>query len=205
MTLLRLHRNALCGKLQCSNVQAVTVFGIEPSIISTPIAGGKCYGVDFMLGSDVPDPGMVNEGSKCGDNKVSKQSAPTPQGAGPNHVRRVDARLSSCGVQVCVNFECSSVDALNYDCDVEKKCHGHGVRHVCPSGVSHADLSVHPSVPQVTHTDPSARLSLRCVTVTETVTVMTAGLHLSVRSKVTEEAWTAVPPGTVPSFNLISH
>uniref|UniRef100_A0AAQ4PGN3 ADAM metallopeptidase domain 9 n=1 Tax=Gasterosteus aculeatus aculeatus TaxID=481459 RepID=A0AAQ4PGN3_GASAC len=93
-------RNALCGKLQCSNVQAVTVFGIEPSIISTPIAGGKCYGVDFMLGSDVPDPGMVNEGSKW---------------AGPNHV--------------CVNFECSSVDALNYDCDVEKKCHGHGVRH----------------------------------------------------------------------------
>ncbi|XP_075938538.1 disintegrin and metalloproteinase domain-containing protein 9-like isoform X1 [Anarhichas minor] len=90
-------RNARCGKLQCSNVQAVTVFGIEPSIISTPIGGAKCYGVDFMLGSDVPDPGMVNEGSKCGDNKV------------------------------CMNFECSSIDILNYDCDVEKKCHGHGV------------------------------------------------------------------------------
>lgn len=90
-------RNALCGKLQCSNVQAVTVFGIEPSIISTPILGGKCYGVDFMLGSDVPDPGMVAEGTKCGEDKV------------------------------CMNFECSSVDVLNYDCDVEKKCHGHGV------------------------------------------------------------------------------
>ncbi|KAM7018755.1 disintegrin and metalloproteinase domain-containing protein 9 isoform 2-T2 [Tautogolabrus adspersus] len=89
-------RNAQCGKLQCSNVQAVTVFGIEPSIISTPIAGGKCYGVDFMLGSDVPDPGMVNEGTKCGDNKV------------------------------CMNFECRSADILNYDCDVEKKCNGHG-------------------------------------------------------------------------------
>ncbi|KAK5870588.1 hypothetical protein PBY51_003524 [Eleginops maclovinus] len=92
-------RNALCGKLQCSNVQAVTVFGIEPSIITTPIGSGgaKCYGVDFMLGSDVPDPGMVNEGSKCGDNKV------------------------------CMNFECRGVEVLNYDCDVEKKCHGHGV------------------------------------------------------------------------------
>ncbi|XP_071755209.2 disintegrin and metalloproteinase domain-containing protein 9 [Centroberyx gerrardi] len=90
-------RNALCGKLQCSNVQAVTVFGIEPSIISTPFAGTKCYGVDFMLGSDVPDPGMVNEGTKCGENKV------------------------------CMNFECRSADVLNYDCDVEKKCHGHGV------------------------------------------------------------------------------
>lgn len=63
----------MCGKLQCSNVQAKTVFGIEPSIISTPIAGGKCYGVDFMLGSDVPDPGMVNEGTKCGENKVRRR------------------------------------------------------------------------------------------------------------------------------------
>ncbi|XP_035772318.1 disintegrin and metalloproteinase domain-containing protein 9-like [Neolamprologus brichardi] len=90
-------RNAMCGKLQCSNVQAKTVFGIEPSIISTPIAGGKCYGVDFMLGSDVPDPGMVNEGTKCGENKV------------------------------CVNFECRGADVLSYDCDVHTKCHGHGV------------------------------------------------------------------------------
>ncbi|XP_035021142.1 disintegrin and metalloproteinase domain-containing protein 9 isoform X1 [Hippoglossus stenolepis] len=90
-------RNALCGKLQCSNVQTVTVFGIEPSIISTPIGGAKCYGVDFMLGSDVPDPGMVSEGTKCGDDKV------------------------------CMNFECRSADVMNFDCDVGKKCHGQGV------------------------------------------------------------------------------
>lgn len=81
------HRNALCGKLQCSNIQAgkVTVFGIEPSIISTPIAGGKCYGVDFRLGSDVPDPGMVNEGTKCGDNKVRK-------GGGRNRKEEVEEK-----------------------------------------------------------------------------------------------------------------
>lgn len=30
-------------------------------------------------------------------------------------------------VQVCMNFECRSAEVLNYDCDVEKKCHGHGV------------------------------------------------------------------------------
>lgn len=66
----RLHRNALCGKLQCSNIQASIVFGIQPSIISTSIGGAKCYGVDFRLGSDVPDPGMVTEGTKCGDDKV---------------------------------------------------------------------------------------------------------------------------------------
>lgn len=46
------------------------MFGILPSIITTPIHGATCFGVDFMLGSDVPDPGMVNEGTKCGDNKV---------------------------------------------------------------------------------------------------------------------------------------
>lgn len=70
------YRNAMCGKLQCSNVESGTIFGIAPSIISTPIgtSGAKCYGVDFMLGSDVPDPGMVNEGTKCGDNKVRRKS-----------------------------------------------------------------------------------------------------------------------------------
>lgn len=67
-----LHRNALCGKLQCSNIQTSSVFGIQPSIISTSIDGAKCYGVDFRLGSDVPDPGMVNEGTKCGEDKVRR-------------------------------------------------------------------------------------------------------------------------------------
>lgn len=90
-------KNALCGKLQCSNVQEMTLFGIKPAIISTPIAGAKCYGVDFQLGSDVPDPGMVAEGTKCGDKKV------------------------------CVNSECRGEQELGYDCDVAGKCHGHGV------------------------------------------------------------------------------
>uniref|UniRef100_A0A8C1ZGI5 ADAM metallopeptidase domain 9 n=1 Tax=Cyprinus carpio TaxID=7962 RepID=A0A8C1ZGI5_CYPCA len=89
-------RNAMCGKLQCENVLSSVIFGIKPSIIQTPIADTTCWGVDFLLGSDVPDPGMVNEGTKCGENKV------------------------------CLNFECKSAEVLNYDCDVEKKCHGHG-------------------------------------------------------------------------------
>lgn len=64
----------MCGKLQCSNVQKVTVFNIEPSIIITPIGRDKCYGVDFMLGLDVPDPGMVNEGTKCGEDQVRRRT-----------------------------------------------------------------------------------------------------------------------------------
>lgn len=60
----------MCGKLQCENVKAMPVFGIKPAIIQTPIRGTTCWGVDFQLGSDVPDPGMVNEGTKCGNGKV---------------------------------------------------------------------------------------------------------------------------------------
>uniref|UniRef100_A0A674H586 ADAM metallopeptidase domain 9 n=1 Tax=Taeniopygia guttata TaxID=59729 RepID=A0A674H586_TAEGU len=89
--------NAMCGKLQCENVKAMPVFGIKPAIIQTPIRGTTCWGVDFQLGSDVPDPGMVNEGTKCGYGKI------------------------------CRHFQCVSASVLNYDCDVEKQCHGHGV------------------------------------------------------------------------------
>ncbi|XP_017687393.1 PREDICTED: disintegrin and metalloproteinase domain-containing protein 9-like [Lepidothrix coronata] len=91
--------NAMCGKLQCENVKAMPVFGIKPAIIQTPLGDTDttCWGVDFQLGSDVPDPGMVNEGTKCGNGKI------------------------------CRHFQCVSASVLNYDCDVEKQCHGHGV------------------------------------------------------------------------------
>ncbi|NXJ32488.1 ADAM9 protein, partial [Ciconia maguari] len=89
--------NAMCGKLQCENVKTMPVFGIKPAIIQTPIRGTTCWGVDFQLGSDVPDPGMVNEGTKCDTGKI------------------------------CRHFQCVSASVLNYDCDVERQCHGHGV------------------------------------------------------------------------------
>ncbi|XP_054853711.1 disintegrin and metalloproteinase domain-containing protein 9 isoform X3 [Eublepharis macularius] len=90
-------RNAMCGKLQCENVKTLPVFGIEPAIIQSTIKGSVCWGVDFQLGSDVPDPGMVNEGTKCAPGKI------------------------------CKHFECVDVAVLNYDCDVHSKCNGHGV------------------------------------------------------------------------------
>uniref|UniRef100_A0A8C8SBP4 ADAM metallopeptidase domain 9 n=1 Tax=Pelusios castaneus TaxID=367368 RepID=A0A8C8SBP4_9SAUR len=93
--------NAMCGKLQCENVKTMPVFGIAPAIIQTPIRGTirdtTCWGVDFKLGSDVPDPGMVNEGTKCANGKI------------------------------CRHFQCVNVSVLNYDCDLQNKCHGHGV------------------------------------------------------------------------------
>uniref|UniRef100_A0A384BQH6 ADAM metallopeptidase domain 9 n=1 Tax=Ursus maritimus TaxID=29073 RepID=A0A384BQH6_URSMA len=97
VTVVKTVGNALCGKLQCENVQEMPVFGIVPAIIQTPSKGTKCWGVDFQLGSDVPDPGMVNEGTRCDDGKI------------------------------CRNFQCVNASVLNYDCDIQKKCHGHGV------------------------------------------------------------------------------
>uniref|UniRef100_A0A8C5R255 ADAM metallopeptidase domain 9 n=1 Tax=Leptobrachium leishanense TaxID=445787 RepID=A0A8C5R255_9ANUR len=90
-------RNAVCGKLQCENVESMPIFGIQPSIIKTSIQGTVCWGVDFQLGSDVPDPAMVNEGSKCDEGKI------------------------------CRNYECVDASVLNYDCDVQTKCGGNGV------------------------------------------------------------------------------
>ncbi|KAM4675578.1 disintegrin and metalloproteinase domain-containing protein 9 [Discoglossus pictus] len=90
-------RNALCGKLQCENADSVTIFGIEPSTIKTKIKDTTCWGVDFQLGSDVPDPAMVNEGTKCGNGKV------------------------------CRSFQCVNASTLNYDCDIQKKCGGNGL------------------------------------------------------------------------------
>nr|XP_033803947.1 disintegrin and metalloproteinase domain-containing protein 9 [Geotrypetes seraphini] len=90
-------RNAKCGKLQCENVETMPIFGIKPATIKTPIGSTFCWGVDFQLGSDVPDPGMVNEGTKCESGKV------------------------------CKDFKCLNASVLNYDCDIQKKCNGHGV------------------------------------------------------------------------------
>lgn len=46
---------------------------------------------------------------------------------------------------------------------------------------------------------PHLCVSVRCVTATGTVTARTAGLRPSVSSGATAGAWTADPPGTVPS------
>ncbi|KAJ7305204.1 hypothetical protein JRQ81_011113 [Phrynocephalus forsythii] len=93
-----LSRNAMCGKLQCENVKTLPVFGIKPAIIQSPVKTSTCWGVDFQLGSDVPDPGMVNEGTKCAPGKV------------------------------CKHYQCVDAAVLGYDCDIKNRCNGQGVR-----------------------------------------------------------------------------
>ncbi|XP_043911968.1 disintegrin and metalloproteinase domain-containing protein 9-like [Protopterus annectens] len=63
----------------------------------TTIGNSKCANAAFNLGSDVPDPGYVKKGTRCAEGKV------------------------------CANFACVNASVLGYDCDVQKKCNGHGV------------------------------------------------------------------------------
>lgn len=70
--LLNLHyRNAMCGKVQCTNVNlSKPPNGAQVSI--QIIDGATCVNADFNLGTDVRDPAYVNPGSPCDKGKVSK-------------------------------------------------------------------------------------------------------------------------------------
>ncbi|KAK0142131.1 Disintegrin and metalloproteinase domain-containing protein 9 [Merluccius polli] len=90
--------DAMCGKLQCTNVDA----NKPPpgGVISNEIVNGsKCVNADFNLGPDVVDPAYVNPGSPC-------------------------AKAKTCLDFKCVN---ASVLLPNLDCDAQTTCNGHGV------------------------------------------------------------------------------
>uniref|UniRef100_A0A8C3MW53 Uncharacterized protein n=1 Tax=Geospiza parvula TaxID=87175 RepID=A0A8C3MW53_GEOPR len=57
-------RDAKCGKIQCQG-------GANRPVIGTN-EGGKilCRGTHVYLGDDMPDPGLVLAGTKCGDGKI---------------------------------------------------------------------------------------------------------------------------------------
>lgn len=63
----------------------------------TTIGNSECVNADFNLGSDVQDPGYVKKGTRCAEGKI------------------------------CDNFACVNASELGYDCDIQKKCNGHGV------------------------------------------------------------------------------
>ncbi|XP_044155791.1 disintegrin and metalloproteinase domain-containing protein 9-like isoform X2 [Bufo gargarizans] len=86
--------DSLCGKLQCTG----TYIKIPNStIVSHYYNGVDCISIDFDLGSDVPDPGLVHQGSPCAEGKA------------------------------CVNYKCQNASALGFNCDIKGKCHDHGV------------------------------------------------------------------------------
>lgn len=71
-------RDAKCGKIQCQGGANRPVIGTNAVSIETNIPlqeGGRilCRGTHVYLGDDMPDPGLVLSGTKCGDGTVSGQ------------------------------------------------------------------------------------------------------------------------------------
>ncbi|KAG9484622.1 hypothetical protein GDO78_007989 [Eleutherodactylus coqui] len=87
--------DSLCGKLQCMGVTLVQK--PNTTVIINDYDGQKCWSVDFNLGPDVPDPGLVHPGSPCAQGKA------------------------------CVNYKCQNASALGFTCDIKGKCNDHGV------------------------------------------------------------------------------
>lgn len=71
-------RDAKCGKIQCQGGANRPVIGTNAVSIETNIPlqeGGRilCRGTHVYLGDDMPDPGLVLAGTKCGDGLVSDE------------------------------------------------------------------------------------------------------------------------------------
>ncbi len=69
------YRDAKCGKIQCQGGANRPVIGTNAVSIETNIPmqeGGRilCRGTHVYLGDDMPDPGLVLTGTKCGDGMV---------------------------------------------------------------------------------------------------------------------------------------
>ncbi|KAM4644859.1 disintegrin and metalloproteinase domain-containing protein 2-like [Amazona ochrocephala] len=89
--------NLGCGKLVCVYPNRLPFTKLKGAIIYAHVQEHLCVSFDFMKGPTVFDPLMVKEGTKCGPGKV------------------------------CLNGTCQPHSVLNYDCNVQEKCHGHGV------------------------------------------------------------------------------
>ncbi|NXY81039.1 ADAM9 protein, partial [Alcedo cyanopectus] len=87
-------QHSLCGKLQCTSV---SLQNLPAWSVVNNASGVLCWSSDFDLGSDVPDPAQVHDGTACGENKA------------------------------CVGFECVDSSHLGYSCDVKQKCNDNGV------------------------------------------------------------------------------
>ncbi|XP_061412502.1 disintegrin and metalloproteinase domain-containing protein 12-like isoform X1 [Lethenteron reissneri] len=86
--------NIMCGKLLCRGGTGQPIVGWDMQIIDTSITIGnvqhKCRGTYFNLGSDVPDPGYVLSGTKCGEDKAC--------------LNQECQKVSVFGVQACNNY-----------------------------------------------------------------------------------------------------
>ncbi|XP_042135517.1 disintegrin and metalloproteinase domain-containing protein 30 [Peromyscus maniculatus bairdii] len=93
--------NAICGRLQCMNVKAISNLPDHYTILSTYLKTDNllCWGTGYhgaMIPHGIPDVGDVNDGTSCGHD------------------------------QVCINRTCVDVVNLKFDC-FPNKCNSRGV------------------------------------------------------------------------------
>ncbi|XP_051496714.1 disintegrin and metalloproteinase domain-containing protein 2-like [Apus apus] len=86
-----------CGKLVCTYPDPVPFTKAKVAVIYVRVGEHLCVSFDFMQGPKVRDPLLIKDGTKCGHEMV------------------------------CMNGTCHPHSILKYDCNVLKKCHGHGV------------------------------------------------------------------------------
>ncbi|XP_064353768.1 disintegrin and metalloproteinase domain-containing protein 32-like isoform X1 [Dromaius novaehollandiae] len=89
--------NLGCGKLICTYPSRIPFTQVKGAVIYAQVQEHLCVSFDYMRGPTVLDPLLVKEGTKCGPGKV------------------------------CLNGTCHPHSVLKYDCNPQKKCHGHGV------------------------------------------------------------------------------
>uniref|UniRef100_A0A672RAS2 ADAM metallopeptidase domain 12 n=1 Tax=Sinocyclocheilus grahami TaxID=75366 RepID=A0A672RAS2_SINGR len=93
-------QDAKCGKIQCQGGANRPVIGTNAVSIETNIPlqeGGRilCRGTHVYLGDDMPDPGLVLTGTKCGENMM------------------------------CINRQCQNISVLGvHDCSAKCSGHG---------------------------------------------------------------------------------
>ncbi|EDV29259.1 uncharacterized protein TRIADDRAFT_1282, partial [Trichoplax adhaerens] len=90
-----------CGKLQCQGDISHPVIGSSYVWTSTTLYGGgkefTCISAVIDMGADVPDPGVITDGTKCDENKI------------------------------CLNHKCTSLSSLNIHHCSEQHCSNHGI------------------------------------------------------------------------------
>nr|XP_004658988.2 disintegrin and metalloproteinase domain-containing protein 30 [Jaculus jaculus] len=87
--------NVMCGRLQCVNVKSLPEMPDHTILISTYLQADnvKCWGTAYHLSmntQEIPDIGVINDGTSCGPNKV------------------------------CMNSTCVDSSVLNFDCWPQK-------------------------------------------------------------------------------------
>ncbi|XP_062504018.1 disintegrin and metalloproteinase domain-containing protein 12-like isoform X1 [Corticium candelabrum] len=62
--------DVFCGKIQCSSSKSYPIIGTTKQSTSYTFGNVTCRGASVNLGEDILDPGVVEDGTKCGENKI---------------------------------------------------------------------------------------------------------------------------------------